>query len=234
LYWIHSLLFYLQPEGINQLIQNFGLLGICAIIFAETGIFPLLPGDSLLVLCGIASGQMGAGGQPLLSLWALMIAVPLCAIAGDQIGYLFGSLAGKSIYKWRERRLGPVPVFKQAWLHQTEDFYKRWGVFTIIACRWVPIVRTFAPVVAGVTRMPYKKFIPYNVVGGITWVWSMLLTGFFLDAVLKGIWPSFDLAKNIDKIVVIVVLLSVLPIVYTVWKERGARAKPRRKKKVVR
>ena len=223
---IHSLLFYLKPEGINQLIQNFGLLGICLIIFSETGFFPLLPGDSLLVLCGIAAGQLGAGGQPLLSLWTLMILVPLCAIAGDQIGYIFGSLIGKAIYGWRERRIGPIPIFKQAWLHQTQDFYKRWGVFTIVACRWVPIVRTFAPVVAGVTKMPYKKFIPFNIIGAVTWVWSMLLTGFFLDSGLKRVWPGFELVKHIDKIALIIVLLSVMPIVYTVWKERRGRGRP--------
>ena len=221
---IHQLLWYLKPEGINHVIEAFGLLGICCIIFAETAIFPLLPGDSLLVLCGIAAASTSS-----LSLWALMLAVPVCAIVGDQVGYLLGSLVGASIYGWRERRIGPVPIFKQEWLHRTKDFYKRWGVFTIVACRWVPIVRTFAPVVAGVTKMPYKTFIPYNILGAVSWVWSMLLTGYFLNAGLQKIWPGFDLAKNIDKIAVIIVLLSVSPMIYTVVKEWWA--KPAKKKK---
>jgi membrane-associated protein len=228
---IQHALWFLKPEGINYLIQSFGLLGICLIIFSETAVFPLLPGDSLLVLCGIAA----AGGQSLISLWSLLLLVPVCAVAGDQVGYLVGSLVGKGIYGWREKRIGPVPIFKQQWLHQTQDFYKRWGVFTIMACRWVPIVRTFAPVVAGVTKMPYKRFVPFNVLGGLSWVWSMVLTGYFLDAVLKSVWPGFDLAKNIDKIALIIVLLSVSPMIYTVWKERGAKAAskqaPKKKRK---
>jgi membrane-associated protein len=230
---IHHALWFLKPEGINYLIQSFGLLGICLIIFSETAIFPLLPGDSLLVLCGIAAA--GTGGQTLLSLRTLLVIVPICAVAGDQVGYMVGSLVGQSIYGWRERRLGPVPIFKQQWLHQTEDFYKRWGVFTIMACRWVPIVRTFAPVVAGVTKMPYKRFVPYNVLGGVSWVWSMLLTGYFLDAAIKGVWPGFELTKYIDIIMVIIVLLSVSPMIYTVLKEKGARTAhktaPKKKRK---
>jgi membrane-associated protein len=223
--FIQHLLWYLKPEGINYLIQSFGLLGICAIIFAETGLFPLLPGDSLLVLCGIAA----ASAEGALSLPVLMLLVPLCAILGDQVGYMVGRVVGKRIYKWRERRIGPVPFFKQEWLKRTEDFYKRWGVFTIVACRWVPIVRTFAPIVAGVTRMPYKTFIPYNVIGALSWVWSMLLTGYFLNAALQKIVPGFDLAKNIDKIALIIVLLSISPMLYTVFKER--RPKPAKKRK---
>jgi membrane-associated protein len=92
----------------------------------------------------------------------------------------------------------------------------------------VPIVRTFAPIVAGVTRMPYKTFIPFNVIGAVSWVWSMLLTGYFLNAALQKIWPGFDLAKNIDKIALIIVLLSISPMIYTVLKEKS---KPKKKRK---
>lgn len=227
---IHQALWYLKPEGINHLIQSFGLVGVCIIIFSETGIFPLLPGDSLLVLCGIAAAPV-ANGQPLLSIWALLFAVPICAISGDQVGYLVGSLVGKPIYKWRERRIGPVPVFKQEWLHRTQDFYKRWGVFTVVACRWAPIVRTFAPIVAGVTKMPYKKYLPFSLIGGFSWVWSMVLTGYFLDTALKSVWPSFNLAENIDKIAVIIILLSISPMIYTVLKEWRARPAVKKKRK---
>jgi membrane-associated protein len=218
---LESLLWYLQPEGIAYLIRTFGLVGICVIVFAETGFFALLPGDSLLVLCGIfAATPEPATGKPLLSLWALLTIVPLCAIAGDQVGYRLGYWAGRSIYGWRDRHGLGLPLFKRAWLTRTEALYARWGPFAIVAGRWVPIVRTFAPILAGVIRMPFRKFIFYNVVGGVTWVWSMVLAGYFLDAVLERLWPGFDLAHNIDKIALVVVLLSLIPIVHAVWKER--------------
>jgi membrane-associated protein len=216
-----SLLYYLKPEGITHLIQVGGLLAICLIIFAETGFFALLPGDSLLVLCGIFAATLDpATGHNLLSLAALLALVPLCAILGDQVGYSVGRLVGPPIYRWRELKLGPLPVFRPAWLKRTEDFYHRWGVFTVVMGRWVPIVRTFAPIVAGVTKMPYKRFIPFNILGAVTWVWSMVLAGYFLPPLIKQAWPDFDLARHIDKIAVLVVILSILPIVYTVWKER--------------
>lgn len=223
---IHELLWYLKPEGITYIIQTFGMTGICLIVFAETGVFAILPGDSLLVLCGVFAATKGPDGLPLLPLWALLLIVPLCGVAGDQVGYSIGRWAGTKIYGWKEVRLGPLPLFRPAWLKRTEDFYHRWGVFSIVMGRWVPIVRTFAPIVAGVTNMPYSRFIPFNIIGAFTWVWSMVLTGYYLDAALKKVWPGFDLAANIDKIAVLVVLLSLLPIVYTVIKERREAALP--------
>jgi membrane-associated protein len=219
--FLHSLLWYLEPEGIAYLIRTFGLAGICVIIFAETGFFALLPGDSLLVLCGIfAATPDPATGEPLLTLWSLLTIVPLCAIVGDQVGYRIGLWAGRAIYVWPDRHVLGLPVFKKSWLVRTEALYARWGTFAIVAGRWVPIVRTFAPIIAGVIRMPARTFIFYNVLGGITWVWSMVLAGYFMDGVLRRIWPSFDLAHNIDKIAIVIVALSLLPILHVVWKER--------------
>jgi membrane-associated protein len=218
--FVHQLLWYLKPEGISHLIQTGGLLAICLVIFAETGFFALLPGDSLLVLCGIFAATLAPGtNQPLLSLAALMTVVPLCAVLGDQVGYSVGRWAGPALYRWRELKVGPIPIFRPGWLRRTEDFYSRWGVFSIVVGRWVPIVRTFAPIVAGVTKMPYKRFIPFNIVGALTWVWSMVLAGYFLPPILKQVWPNFDLATNIDKIAIAVVILSLLPIAFTVWRE---------------
>jgi membrane-associated protein len=226
--FIHHLLWYLKPEGITHLIQTGGLAAICLIIFAETGFFALLPGDSLLVLCGIfAATLVPETGQPLLSLASLMIAVPVCAVIGDQVGYSLGRWAGKAMYGWRELKLGPLPLFRPGWLVRTEEFYSRWGVFTIVVGRWVPIVRTFAPIVAGVTKMPYKRFVPFNVVGAVTWVWSMVLAGYFLPPLIAKAWPGFDLAKNIDKIALGVVFLSLLPIAFTIWRERQERLEGR-------
>ncbi len=223
---VHQLLWFLKPEGIQWLIQTGGLPVICLIIFAETGFFALLPGDSLLVLCGIFAATPGADEKPLLPLWALLTIVPVCGVLGDQVGYWIGSWFGKALYTWPEKSVMGIPIYKRAYLTKTEEFYGRWGTFFIVAGRWVPIVRTFAPIVAGVTSMPYSRFIPFNVIGAFTWVWSMVLTGYYLDAALKKVWPGFDLAANIDKIAVLVVLLSLVPIVYTVLKERREAALP--------
>jgi membrane-associated protein len=217
---INNLLWLLKPEGIQWLIQTGGLPAICLIIFAETGFFALLPGDSLLVLCGIFAHTSGADGQPLLSLPLLLTLVPLCGIVGDQVGYWLGSWFGRALYAWPDRSFLGIPIFKQAYLRKTEEFYGRWGTFFIVMGRWVPIVRTFAPIVAGVIKMPFRTFISFNVLGGITWVWSMVLAGYFLPPIIQQFIPGFDLARNIDKIALVVVLLSLLPIVWTVYKER--------------
>jgi membrane-associated protein len=218
--WIHNLLWLLKPEGIQWMIQTGGLPAICLVVFAETGFFALLPGDSLLVMCGIFAATKGADGHPLLSVWALLLIVPVFGILGDQVGYWLGTWMGRRVYTWKDRSLGPIPIFKQAYLKRTEDFYGRWGNFTIVMGRWVPFVRTFAPIVAGVIRMPFPVFIAYNIVGAFTWVWSMVLAGFFLPPLIQQVWPGFDLAKNIDKIAIGIVFLSLLPIFYTLWKER--------------
>jgi membrane-associated protein len=223
--FIHHMLWFLQPEGIQWLIKTGGLPAICLIIFSETGFFALMPGDSMLVLCGIFAATIGDNGKPLLPLSLLLTLVPVCAVLGDQVGYWIGTFFGRAMYGWRDFGVLGIPIFKKAYLKKTEEFYGRWGTFFIVAGRWVPIVRTFAPIVAGIIRMPFRTFIVYNVVGAVTWVWSMVLTGYFLDSLIKKVIPGFDLAANIDKIAIAIVLLSVLPIAYTVYKERRA-AKP--------
>ena len=219
---VHALLWLLTPEGIQWLIRTGGLPAICFIIFAETGFFALLPGDSLLVLCGIFANTRGEDGQPLLSLPLLLTVVPLCGILGDQVGYWIGSVFGRAMYGWQDRYVLGIPLFKKSYLTKTEEFYGRWGTFFIVVGRWVPIVRTFAPIVAGVIKMPFRTFITYNVLGAFTWVWSMVLAGYFLPPLLQRVVPGFDLARNIDKIALGIVFVSVLPIVWTVYKERKA------------
>ncbi len=222
--YLERLLWLLKPEGIQWLIQTGGLPAICIIIFAETGFFALLPGDSLLVLCGIFAATPGAEGRPLLSLPALLSIVPVCGILGDQVGYWIGSWFGRALYSWKDVHLLGLPIFKQAYLRKTEEFYGRWGTFFIVAGRWVPIVRTFAPIVAGVIRMPLRTFLPFNVLGAFSWVWSMVLAGYFLPPLIQRVWPGFELARHIDKIALVIVILSVLPIVWTVHKERREAA----------
>jgi membrane-associated protein len=221
---VSQLMWLLKPEGIQWLIQTGGLPAICLIIFAETGFFALLPGDSMLVLCGIFAQTKGASGEPLLSLPLLLTVVPVCGVLGDQVGYWIGSWFGRALYAWRDLSILGIPIFKQAYLRKTEAFYQRWGTFFIVAGRWVPIVRTFAPIVAGITRMRFRTFFTYNIIGAFTWVWSMVLAGYFLPPVIRRFWPGFDLARNIDKIALVVVLLSVLPIAWTVYRERRQAA----------
>lgn len=222
---IHKLLWLLKPEGIQWLIQTGGIPAICLVIFAETGFFALLPGDSLLVLCGIFAATRGSDGRPLMSLTLLLAVVPLCGVMGDQVGYWLGTWMGRAVYKWRDVSLGPIPIFKQDYLRRTERFYARFGNFTIVAGRWVPFVRTFAPIVAGVIRMPFPVFLTYNIIGAFTWVNSMVLAGYFLPPLIRRVWPNFDLALHIDKIAIGIIFVSLIPIFITVWKERAeARA----------
>lgn len=216
---VRNLLWILTPEGIQWLITTGGLPAICLVIFAETGFFALLPGDSLLVLCGIFAATPTDDGSTLLPIGFLLTVVPVCGILGDQVGFWIGTWVGKAMYSWQDRSWLGIPIFKVAYLHRAEKFYTRWGVFSIVMGRWVPIVRTFAPIVAGITRMPIRKFFFFNVVGAFTWVWSMVLAGYFLGNFTKT-QLGFDLARHIDKIAIVVVVLSLLPIGYTVWKEK--------------
>jgi membrane-associated protein len=185
------------------------------IVFTETGLLFgfLLPGDSLLVIVGFVASQSG---------WNLPILIgSLClsAIVGDTVGYWIGAKAGPKIFSRPDGRL-----FKQAYLHKAREFYERHGGKTIIMARFVPIVRTFAPVVAGAAKMEYRTFLAYNVVGGMLWVVSMILFGYFLidliDPLLKPIFgPQFTMARQMDKLAIGIVLLSVMPIVWKAFQD---------------
>jgi membrane-associated protein len=214
----HPLLI-LRPEGFRALIEAFGLPAVCAMIFVESGVFPMLPGDSLLVVCGIYAATPGAQGR-VLSLPVLMAVLPLCAVLGSQVGFGVGRWVGAGAYGWKDRNLGPLPVFRRDWLRRTEAFFKRWKAFAVVAARWVPFVRTGAPLLAGVTRMPYGEYVPFNIVGALSWVWSMLLVGYFLPPVVERVAPGFRLEDNIDRIVLVVIFLSLIPVLYTIWRER--------------
>jgi membrane-associated protein len=227
--FLHHPFLILKPEGFRALIEAFGLPVVCAMIFAESGVFPMLPGDSLLVVCGIYAATPGASGRAL-SLPLLLVLVPLCAILGGQVGFGIGRWAGGSAYGWKDHKLGFVPVFRRDWLRRTEAFFKRWGAFAVVAGRWVPFVRTGAPLLAGVTRMSYATYVPFNIIGALSWVWSMVLVGYFLPPVVARLVPGFSLEQHIDHIVLAVVFLSLVPVIYTIWKERresAAAAQPR-------
>jgi membrane-associated protein len=187
---------FLDPEW---LITAFGLIGILAIVFAESGLLFgfFLPGDSLL----FTTGLLIAGGvylhQPL---WLMCLLISLAAIAGDQFGYVFGRRLGPSLFRRPDAR-----VFKQQHLSKARDFFAKYGARSIVLARFVPIVRTFTPIVAGASRMHYRTFLAYNVVGGVLWASGVTTLGYFLGQV------GF-VKNNIELILVGIVALSVLPI----------------------
>ena len=185
------------------------LIAVNLIIFTETGLLLgfFLPGDSLLVTVGlIASNPDCLWNLPL-----MLVTVSLSAIIGDTVGYSIGKKTGPMIFN-REKSL----FFNKEHLLAAQAFYEKHGGKTIILARFMPILRTFAPVVAGVGRMNYLKFLAFNVVGGIGWVVSMILIGYFLPTLLDPmlqIWfgSEFHVEKHIEKIIIVVVLVSIAP-----------------------
>jgi membrane-associated protein len=189
----HLLHFLFNVKG---LIEWGGTLLVCVIVFIETGFFVgfFLPGDSLLVTAGV----FAASGQ--LHLSELILLVPLCAIVGDQIGYWIGRKAGQALYS-REDSL----IFKKRHLQRAHDFYETYGGKTVILARFIPIVRTFCPPVAGAAGMNYGRYLAYDVCGGLLWVGSMILGGYFLGRQIPNI------SENIHYVIAAVIFLSLLP-----------------------
>ncbi|MGH7598633.1 MAG: DedA family protein [bacterium] len=190
---------------VESIIKWGGMVMICAIVFAETGLMIgfFLPGDSLLVTAGV----FAAAGH--LDIYLMLVVVSLCAVVGDQLGYYIGQKTGAALFK-REDSL----LFKRSHVQRAQMFYEKYGAKTIVIARFVPIVRTFAPVVAGVGQMQYRRFVTYNIAGGILWVWSMLLLGFFIGNTVP------DINKHIHKVIVVVIVLSILPAIIEIWRER--------------
>lgn len=189
-----------------------GLWVLVFILFAETGLFAgfFLPGDSLLFVAGIYSANLAQqiipAGNEWADLFVLWILLSLSGIFGNFVGYWFGKRSGRFLYEKKDNFL-----YKKKYLLQATEFYEKYGGFAIIAARFVPIIRTFAPIVAGVVKMDWKKFILYNIIGCISWVATMLLAGHFLYkwALTKGI----DLKQHLDLIVIVIVLVSTVPII---------------------
>ncbi|HVB97897.1 MAG TPA: VTT domain-containing protein [Candidatus Dormibacteraeota bacterium] len=195
--------------NVRGLIEWGGTILVCAIIFMETGLFAgfFLPGDSLLVTAGI----FAAAGH--LRLVWLVVLVPLCAIAGDQLGYFVGWKAGRTLYSRPNSRF-----FKREHLEQAHQFYDRYGGKAIILARFVPIARTFCPAVAGAARMAYRKFFAYDVCGGLLWVLTAILGGYFLGSVVPNI------EHKVQWVILIVVFLSLLPPAIHLLRRRRAKA----------
>lgn len=185
-------------RDVQGLVLAVGYVGMTAIIFAETGLLIgfFLPGDSLLV----SAGLLGSQGHIDIVLLGSLLSV--AAVVGDTAGYAMGKAGGRHLFT-REDSL----LFNKKHLVRAHEFYEKHGGKTIIIARFMPIIRTFAPVVAGMGTMKYPRFLVYNVVGGVAWVWSMLLTGYFLGRYVPGV------AKHIELIIVAVVILSILPAI---------------------
>ena len=205
----HFLHFLFNVKG---LIEWGGTLLVCVIVFIETGFFVgfFLPGDSLLVTAGV----FAASGQ--LQIAKLMILVPLCAIVGDQIGYWIGRKAGQALYR-REDSL----IFRKRHLQRAHEFYEKYGGKTVILARFVPIIRTFCPPVAGAAEMPYGRYFAYDIAGGLLWVGSMILGGYFLGRQIPNI------SQNIHYVIAVVIFLSLLPPIISVWRARTSEASKR-------
>jgi membrane-associated protein len=179
-----------------------GLAALTFIIFAETGLLVgfFLPGDSLLVTAGIYCTSIEDGKPPLLSLPLVLVATIVAAIVGDTVGYWIGAKSGPALFR-REQSL----LFSRKHLLRTKDFYERHGGKTIIIGRFLPFVRTFAPVVAGIGQMNYRRFLSFNVFGGAGWVVSMTMIGFSLSKVFP------HLNKQIDKVIIVIIAVSLIP-----------------------
>jgi membrane-associated protein len=193
---------------VQGLIQGGGIFLVCLIVFVETGLFIgfFLPGDSLLVTAGV----FAAAG--LLSLPILLPLVVVCAIAGDQVGYWIGQRAGEALYRRKESFW-----FKRRHLDQAHAFYEKYGGKAVVFARFVPIARTFCPVVAGAARMRYSSFLLYNIVGGVGWGAGLILAGYFLASIVPNI------GERIHLVIVVVVALSFLPPVIGALRARSAR-----------
>ena len=203
LHFLHSLY---DPEGLKQLISWGGPALVCTIIFVETGLFVgfFLPGDSLLVTAGIFAGQ-----QVIPLRWLLLPGI-LCAIAGDQLGYWIGRSAGPALYR-REDSL----FFRRSHLQRAHEFYEKYGAKTIVIARFVPVVRTFAPFVAGVGSMSYPRFLAYSVSGSLCWVGLFLGAGYYF-----GNMPL--VRRNFSLVILAIIVISVIPAVMQYFKARRA------------
>jgi membrane-associated protein len=205
--------FFQHLHSLDELISWGGLLVLVIIVFAETGLLVgfFLPGDSLLITAGLFAARPDSH----LRIGTLLVALSAAAIIGQGVGYWIGYKAGPPLFSRPNSRL-----FKQEHLQKAHAFYEKHGGMTIVLARFMPIVRTFVPVVAGVARMPYRAFMLYNIVGGIAWVFSMCLIGYFLGGHIPGI------ERHIDKVIAVVIFLSILPMLVHAYKGRAKARKP--------
>ena len=197
-----------QLTNVREIVRVGGYVGLTGIIFAETGLLVgfFLPGDSLLVTAGLLASQPEFG----LNVWALGVLLTVAAIVGNTVGYVIGRASGPRLFT-RDDSL----LFKKKHLYRAQEFYRKHGGKTLVLARFMPIVRTFVPVVAGLANMPFAAYTAYNVLGGVLWIWSMLLIGYFLGRAIPGI------DKYIELMILVIVFLSILPAIIAWWRDRA-------------
>ncbi len=190
----------------QHLVSTLGLIGVLSIIFLETGVFFgfFFPGDSLLFTAGFFASQGN------LSIVALLIGTFVCAVIGDSVGYAFGKKIGPALFT-KDNSV----FFNKRHIAKAQHFYEQHGKKTIILARFLPIIRTFAPIVAGIGNMEYKTFLAFNIIGGLLWTWSMLLLGFLVGSVI----PDPD--RFILPIIILIIIISAIPTVREILKHRN-------------
>jgi len=204
---MQSLLDFLHRlRDVRGLIAWGGYVGLTAIIFAETGLLVgfFLPGDSLIVTAGLLAATTGA-----FNVWLLGLLLTVASIIGNSSGYAIGRATGPRLFT-RENSL----LFNKKHLYRAHEFYQRHGGKTVIIARFMPIVRTFVPVVAGMGQMDYGRYTMFNVVGGVAWIWSMLFIGYFLGRYIPGV------DQHVETVIIIVIFLSLLPGIISWLKAR--------------
>lgn len=212
---------FLNPKHLIDFLLN--LLGVWVyfglffIIFAETGLAVgfFLPGDSLLVV----SGLMAKTVPDKLNVVLVLVAFFLGSVIGDNTGYWTGRMMGRTLFNRESSR-----IFKPSRVEKAKHFFEKYGPKTVVLARFMPIVRTFAPLVIGAAEMPYPKFLLYSILGGLLWINSMVLAGYFLGGVIESAL-GIKLEDHIEKVVIVVVLLSILPPVIEYFKHRSAKSK---------
>ncbi len=201
----------------EDLIRTVGYIGLFAIIFAESGLFFgfFLPGDSLLLTAGLLAWKVDATtGQPFMNLWLLLLVLPVMAILGDNVGYWFGKKAGPRIFNRENSRF-----FKRKNLLAAKAFYDKHGGKTIVIARFMPFIRTFAPIVAGGVEMQYRTFFIWNFFGGLLWSVGMTLVGFGIGTFFGARVDPDTLDKYFLLLIVAIIFISALPTMIHLWKE---------------
>ena len=211
----------LQPQFY---IEHGGLWLILFVVFAETGLFAgfFLPGDSLLFVAGIYAGPLAAEIVPSNNEWINLLVITafisVAGVLGNYVGYTFGKKVGPTMFDWKENLF-----FKKKYLVQAQEFYEKHGGRAIIIARFIPIVRTFAPIIAGIVNMDRQKFMYNNVVGSIVWVTSMVFGGHFLQTWILEHF-QFDLKKHLEVIVLGIVFITTAPVIFKVITHRSKKA----------
>jgi len=205
---IHAILQWLKPEHIIEFGGAWAPYVVMAVIFAETGLLIgfFFPGDSLLFTAGLLIGTHDIHYNIIL----FLIGVFIAAVAGNTTGYQVGKALGPRLFKREDSFL-----FKKKYLDMTQNFYEKYGRMAVIAGRFLPIIRTFVPVLAGAIKLDFGKFTLYNIIGGAAWTTSFILLGYFLGAKFPG-----PIKNNLDYIVIFLIVITIIPVIRTYLKER--------------